>query len=84
MKTLKIKAVIITDGKEYFIHGASAETSAEMFKAMHPIWSMDPSAETVHFVEFEMNLPDFENIQEMKADALDHKVESDRASSYTG
>ena len=54
---MKIKAVIMTDGEHYFIHGTSDETPAEMFKAMHPIWSFDPERETVHFVELKVNLP---------------------------
>lgn len=60
MKTLQIKAVIITDGTTYFIHGVSGETPSDLFKAMHPLWNMDPEKETVHFVDFEMNLPDYE------------------------
>lgn len=80
MKTLQIKAVIITDGKEYFIHGVSAETPTEMLKTMMPLWNTDPKKETIHFVEFEMNLPDYENLQESEDAALNLKVELDRAS----
>jgi hypothetical protein len=57
---MKIKAVIITDGEHYFIHGSDTETSLEMFKAMQPIWSYDPATESAHFVELEVAIPDFE------------------------
>lgn len=81
MKTLKIKAVIITDGKEYFIHGVSEESPPEMFKAMLPLWDVDPTTDTIHHVEFEMNLPEMENLAELADRDLDWKVEADRASS---
>lgn len=61
MKTLMVKAVIITDGEEYFIHGASEETATEMFKKMHTLWEMDPSKETVHYVEIPIILPELED-----------------------
>lgn len=70
MKTLQIKAVIITNGTNYFIHGTGDETPAEMFKSMQPIWDMDPSKETVHFVNFEMNLPDYENLQDIEDNSM--------------
>jgi hypothetical protein len=57
---MKIKAVILTDGEHYFIHGSDSETSAEMFKAMQPIWAYDPATESAHFVELEVAIPDFE------------------------
>lgn len=62
MKTLKIKAVILTDGDNYFIHGSNDETSKEMFKAMTPIWTFDPFNETAHFVELTVTVPDFESM----------------------
>lgn len=50
-----IKAVLIFDEEgNYFIHGTSDETPDTMFKAMHPLWSIDPSKETVHYVEIPM------------------------------
>ena len=60
MKTLRVKAVIMTDGENYFIHGASDETPDKMFKAMHPIWDFDPSKEMVHYVEVNIELPELE------------------------
>ena len=60
MKTLRVKAVIMTDGEHYFIHGASDETPDKMFKAMHPIWDFDPSKETVHYVELDVEIPELE------------------------
>lgn len=61
MRTLKMKAVIMTDGEHYFIHGSNNEKPDEMFKAMQPIWSFDPATETAHFVELEVSLPEFED-----------------------
>ena len=57
MKTLRVKAVIMTDGENYFIHGASDETPEQMFKVMHPLWNFDPSKEEVRYVEFNLELP---------------------------
>ncbi len=60
MKTLLIKAVVLTDGEHYLIHGSDSESPEDMFKAMAPIWAFDPSKETVHFVELSVNLPELE------------------------
>lgn len=60
MKTLQIKAVIITDGESYFIHGVSGETPPDMFRAMAPLWSFDPSRENVHYIEVEVTIPEYE------------------------
>ena len=69
MRTIAIKAVIITDGADYVIHGASskgiAETPDVMFKAItggsNPIWHFDPSKEIAHYIELEVSLPEFED-----------------------
>ena len=61
MRTLNIKAVIITDGEKYFIHGTDSETPVELFKKMLPLWNVDPSIETVHYVEIPVALPEYEN-----------------------
>lgn len=61
MRQMQIKAVIITDGSKYAIHGASDQTSQEMFRAMGPIWGFDPATETAHYVELEVTLPEFED-----------------------
>ena len=60
MKTIKVKAVIITDGSDYLIHGASNETPQEMFKAITPLWSFNPQTEMVHYVELEVNVPELD------------------------
>ncbi len=60
MLTLKIKAVVLTDGTNYLIHGANDETPEDMFKAMTPIWHFDPSKETSHYVELNVELPELE------------------------
>lgn len=60
MKSLTVKAVIITDGTTYMIHGSSEETSEAMFKAMSPIWHFDPAKEIAHFIEVEVALPELE------------------------
>jgi hypothetical protein len=57
MKTLKIKAVLLTDGEHYFIHGSDSEDASTMFKAMLPIWNFDPSKETAHVVEVVVTVP---------------------------
>lgn len=59
---MKIKAVILTDGEHYMIHGSDTETSTEMFKAMQPIWSFDPATEKAHFVELEVALEGVANV----------------------
>jgi hypothetical protein len=61
MRTLNIRAVIITDGEKYFIHGTDNETSADLFKRMLPIWNMDPATETAHYVEIPVTLPEYED-----------------------
>jgi hypothetical protein len=62
MKTLAIKAVVLTDGTDYLIHGSSDETSDQMFKAMMPLWGFDPAKETAHWVELTVTIPDFEKV----------------------
>ena len=56
---LQIKAIIMTDGTNYFIHGASDETPPEMFGKMAPLWQFDPSIETVHYVTLDVELPEY-------------------------
>lgn len=70
MKTLQVRAVIITDGEGYFIHGTHEEAPDAMFKAMSPIWGFDPSKETVHYVELTVTLPDFEEVIEIAKGAI--------------
>lgn len=60
MKTIIIKAVILTDGDNYLIHGSSDETPEVMFKAASPLWAFDPSKETAHYVEIPVNLRELE------------------------
>lgn len=68
MRTINVRAVIITDGESYFIHGIhqasekDPSTAASMFKAMHPLWSVDPSIETIHYVEIPIQLPELEDM----------------------
>ena len=66
MRVVTIKAVILTNGEHYFIHGSDAEDAKAMFKAMTPIWEFDPSTETAHYVEIEVSLPEMED----KADEI--------------
>lgn len=61
MRQMRIKAVIVTDGSKYLIHGSSDQTSQEMFKALSPLWGFDPATETAHFVELEVTLPELED-----------------------
>lgn len=68
---MKIKAVIITDGENYIIHGVDNTTPQEMFKTMSPLWHFDPSKEIAHFVELEVELPRFEK----KLEILDDNTE---------
>lgn len=70
MKTLQVKAVIITDGEGYFIHGTHGEAPDAMFKAMSPLWGFDPSKETAHYVELTVTLPDFEEVIEIAKEAI--------------
>jgi hypothetical protein len=68
MKTLLIKAVVLTDGEHYLIHGNDNTSSEEMFKATAPIWTFDPSKETAHFVELTVHVPEWEkpHVEEVK------------------
>jgi hypothetical protein len=60
MRTLLIRAVVLTDGEKYLVHGSDSETPQEMFKAMQPIWDFDPRRETAHFVELTVHVPEWE------------------------
>ena len=60
MKTLLIKAVVLTDGEHFLIHGCDNESPQEMFRVMAPIWTFDPSKETAHFVELSVSVPEWE------------------------
>jgi hypothetical protein len=60
VRTLTIKAVVMTEGDRYIIHGSDAETPAEMFKTMTPLWTFDPAKEEIHYVEFELELRETE------------------------
>lgn len=70
MKTMKIKAVIITDGENYVIHGVDNATWQEMFKTVLPLWHFDPSRELVHAVEFELILPELEKPDAVPTDTI--------------
>lgn len=61
MKTVSVKAIIITNGDYYFLHGVSGESATSMFKTMMPLWTFDPSKETVHCIEIEVKIPEFED-----------------------
>jgi hypothetical protein len=63
VKQLKIKAVILTDGQNYFIHGDNSETPAGMFKKMTAIWDFSPETEIAHYVELDVTLPEFEKTE---------------------
>ena len=71
MKTLNIKAVVLTDGTNYLIHGASDQNPTAMFAAMIPLWGFDPSKETSHYVELTVQLPDYEEITPTINDSAD-------------
>ena len=52
-----IKAVVVCDKEgNHLIHGASYESPPEMFRAITPVWTFDPSKETVHYVEIPVNI----------------------------
>lgn len=70
MKTIKVKAVLITDGETYFIHGTSGASPATMMKAMQPLWDFDPSTENAHYVEIEVKVPEWEH----EMDGYDNSV----------
>ena len=58
MKTMKIKAVVLTNGEKYLVHGDSETTPADMFAMASKLWTLDPSKESVHYVEIEINIPE--------------------------
>lgn len=69
MRKMRLKAVVLTDGENYIIHGSNEESAAEMFKALQPIWGFDPASEMAHFIEFEVTLPDMEKVETARADS---------------
>lgn len=58
MKTMLIKYVVITDGKDYIIHGSAKQSSIEMFKQMAPLWDFNPETDTSFVWESEIHLPE--------------------------
>ena len=54
--------MVLTDGEHYLIHGADNDTPSGMFKKMEGIWDFNPAAETAHFVEFNLDLPELEKL----------------------
>ena len=70
MRTILIKAVILTDGENYVIHGANSETPEEMFKTANPLWNFDPSTEMAHYVELPVTLPELETLPKQLADEV--------------
>lgn len=71
MKNLRIKAVIITDGKDYLIHGTNDDDAALMFKKMTALWNFDPTTDTAHFVEIDVPIPEYENFSGYEPTASD-------------
>jgi hypothetical protein len=64
MKSLSIKAVILSDKEgNYVVHGSNVESTEEMFKAMQPIWHFDPSKEVAHVIEFSAEVPELADVK---------------------
>jgi hypothetical protein len=65
MRQIRIKAVVITDGSSYILHGSDSETSKEMFHKLttgsNPLWGFDPATEIAHYVDLELTLPELED-----------------------
>jgi hypothetical protein len=72
MKKLEVKAIIITDGVRYFIHGCDAETPIKAFKAMTSMWEFDPSKEEVHCVRIELAIPEYEALKQILVEGSPH------------
>lgn len=66
MRTMKISAVVLVGETDYLIHGSSAETAAEVFKAMtngeSPVWNFDPTTDIAHYLAVEVRVPELEKI----------------------
>jgi hypothetical protein len=88
MRTLKVKAVLVTDGTHFLIHGSDVESPSEMFKAMAPIWSFDPSKESAHYFEWEINIRELENPEDfpdfLKSEDMPHISSDDDETSDIG
>lgn len=61
-----ISALVMLGETDYLIHGSSAETAAEVFKAMtsgeNPVWNFDPVTDIAHYVAVEVTVPELEKI----------------------
>lgn len=70
MRNIKIKAVILTDGKDYIIHGTNGEDAPEMFRKMttgvNPLWIFNPATDASHFVEVDVTVPEYEILPELE------------------
>lgn len=65
MKMLKIKAVLLTDGKDYIIHGTNNEDATTMFKRIthgdSPPWFFNPATDDAHYIEIGISVPEYED-----------------------
>jgi hypothetical protein len=62
-RTLTVSAVLVYDGKGgYLLHAASDQTSAEMFKAIQPLWNFAPQTEAVQFITFDIKVPNLDRV----------------------
>ncbi|KAH0545501.1 hypothetical protein GP486_008443, partial [Trichoglossum hirsutum] len=78
MKALTIQAVLISDGENYIIYGANDLPPGTAFKGMtegqNPLWSFDPSKETVSLIEVDFVVPPAKTLHTIDKTALDDEV----------
>ena len=48
---MRIKAIIITDGADYVIHGSNNETPKKMFTMLRPLWNFNPKTDKIYYID---------------------------------
>lgn len=74
-KDLTIKFIIIYDDEgNYVIHGQSNVSVEEMFSAMKPLWNLDPSKETVNYIELNTKIPLYGSQRQLLIETTDGPI----------
>jgi len=60
LKKVKVRAVIIHGPNGYTMHGSHDLLASDMFKMLSGVWTFNPEKETVHYVEVDVKLPEYE------------------------
>jgi hypothetical protein len=60
---MRIKAIIITDGADYVIHGSNNETPKKMFTMLKPLWNFDPHTDKIKYVDQEIEVEELSEVE---------------------